>query len=166
MKIEHVRLDPASGHTLTIIVGAPALEQCKAGATLRCGAYRFVVESFIQHYAEASIITVSVLLSGRNAPVEGMLLHGVDEPLTDEEFAAALQHLLMVPRLLMGIDAAGVRSRLEATTLSIDRHSPLFQRVCLLAALTDSVSDTTDGLPALSSLAEIEHYKSEILKAC
>ncbi len=163
MKIDHARFDPVSGFTFVVASGIGVEQHFVDSSLLRCGAFRFRVECFVQSYPECAVPTVSALVSGVDPPQEGMVVHPADEPLTDEELAAAVQHLLMLPRLLRGIDASGVAERLASLGSS---PGPMAPHAALLHSFADLVEGTVAGLPPLASFAEAERYKLEILKAC
>ncbi len=163
MKIDHSRFDPTSGFTFVVASGLGVKEAFVPSSLLRCGAFRFRVEQFLQSYPECAVPTVSALVSGVDPPQEGMVVHPADEPLTDEELAAALQHLLMLPRLLRGIDVAGVSERLASLAAS---PNVMANHAALLQALADLVEGTIAGLPPLACFAEAERYKIDILRAC
>lgn len=113
MKIAHIDIDPTSGKHFALISGAGAPE-LQAGGVLRCGAYRFEVIERVRDYPEAPEPMLAVLLDcGQHPGQEGMVVHRHAEALTDEEFSAAVQHLLMLPRMLLGIDVDGVLARIN-----------------------------------------------------
>lgn len=166
MKIEHVRLDPETGSYFAILSGLGVVEACSGSAPgLRCGAYRFSVRQVVKQFPEASLPTIAVLLDFVDPPQEGMVFHRDDEPLTDEELAVAVQHLLMLSRLLKGIDAHGVAARVSRA-LGPQRPGELNFLLDTLQQFALCVAELTDDVPLNSIFEDLERYKSEILKAC
>lgn len=161
MRIDFARFDPDTGYTFIVASGTGVLEACHADAVLRCGAHRFVVQSVVSDYPEQPMPTVGLLVSSNDPPTEGMVFHPAHEPLTDEELAAAVQLLLMIPRMLKGIDSHGIARRLlEAKE---PHHSLLVTRLYTFA---EGIAKATDNCPPLDVFVELERYKAEILKAC
>lgn len=162
MKIAHVSIDPEFGNHIAIITGEGT--QALHGQTLlRCGAYRFMVTSRVRDYPEAATPTVAVRLDCMQHPAAAdMVVHLADEPLTDEEFAAAVQHLLMIPRMLLGIDANGVLKRLR----DVDGPSNMgIASACnTVEQLAKAVEAALYKLPRLEAATEAQRYASELTK--
>ncbi len=163
MKILHARLDPTASTSFHFVViqgvGAPDLG---TNSLLRCGAYRFRVVKRVEIF-DAPVPTASLLLESTDPPTEGMVVHLSTEPLTQEELAIAVQHLLMLPRLLKGIDATGVHLRLEGAAPMSPQATHL---AYILANFAKTIATATSESPFDASVAELERYKDDILRAC
>ncbi len=164
MKILHARLDPTASTSFHFVVvqgeGAASLD---TNTLLRCGAYRFRVVKPVEVFASAPVPTASLLLESADPPTEGMVVHLAAEPLTQEELTIAVQHLLMLPRLLKGIDATGVHLRLEAASPMSPQATHL---AYILANFSKVIASATEDSPLDAAVAELERYKDDILRAC
>lgn len=158
MKISHVSQDPQSSHYLVGLAGHYRAADYPVGSELRCAGYRFTIVESVASSEEH----LALLVSGDDPPQLGMVVHPAAEPLTDEELAAAVQHLLMVPRMLKALDALGVLRRLEQVpdteTSEVRFAAIIVQNMAL------QVSRLI--LPTDNGLQEAERYKAELLGAC
>lgn len=162
MKIAHSSLDPASGFYLVAVVGERLLEQCVVGAKLRCAGYRFSVEAVVADHSSAPVPSLALHVSCEDSPQTGMVVHPADAPLTDEELAAAVNHLLMIPRMLKAVDARGVFDRLSG--MSIEESIEVRFAAALVKNVALQISRMV--LPTDNGLQVSERYKAELLKAC
>lgn len=157
MKIENVRTDPETGHAVVIVTGVGA-DQLSGGDRLRCAAYRLRVIEKVRDYPEAAEPTAALLVTGGDSPKRGMVVHPIDEKLTAEELAIAVRHLLMVPRMLKGIDAALVLRRI------VDRSSTP-EGLATLQSIAKVVLEATDQLPRDADLDHADRYVDDLLHA-
>lgn len=163
MKIAHIDLDPVTGKHLALITGDGATE-LQQGAKLRCGAYRFEVLQRVREYPEAGEPLLAVQLDcGQHPGTEGMVVHLATEPLTDEEFAAAVQHLLMLPRLLLGIDVEGVIARINGSD-----GAPASQEVAGACNVVEMLARAAQAAllrtPSSAAAADAQRYASELTR--
>lgn len=157
MKISHCQQDVVTGHYLVGLAG-PILVDCPVGSVLRCAGYRFKVESRVTASSEHLVLMVS----GDDPPQVGMVVHLSSEPLTDEELTAAVQHLLMLPRMLKAIDAEGVLRRVAEIS---DKEAA---EVRFAAVIVQNMATQVNQLvlPTDAALQVAERYKAELIKAC
>ncbi len=162
MKIAHIDIDPVSGKHFALIGGTGATE-LQAGMVLRCGAYRFEVIQRVREYTESPEPMLAVLLDcGQHAGGEGMVVHKSTEPLTDEEFTTAVQHLLMVPRLLLGIDVEGVLDRIARA------DGPATQEVASACNTVELLARAAQAallrIPRSEAATEAQRYAGELTR--
>jgi hypothetical protein len=163
MKIDHVRIDPDTGHSVTIVTGIGAAE-IQEGAKLRCAAYRFEVIAKIREYPEAAAPTAAFLIKGDDAPKPGMVIHLEQEPLTDEELSAAIRHLLMIPRMLKAVDALKVGEALDRVPGDA-RAITWWQAALTLRTIAQSVVIAQQSMPADAELEHADRYLENLLRA-
>ena len=168
MNIAHIQQDPETAKHVAVIVGEGARELL-AGRILRCGAYRFLIVMVVREYPEAPAPTIAVMLDcGQHPGQEGMVVHLAVEPLTDEEFATAVQHLLMLPRMLLGIDVEGVLLRINKS----DGPASVSQQVASACNTVEMLAHAAEAallrLPRSGAATEAQRYASELtrLTAC
>lgn len=162
MKIAHIDIDPATGKHLALIAGSGATD-LQPGRALRCGAYRFEVLERVREYPEAPEPMIAVRLDcGQHPGQEGMVVHLHTEMLTDEEFAAAVQHLLMLPRMLLGIDVDGVLERINKC------DAPASKEVAGACNTVEQLARAAQAallrIPASMHAAEAQRYASELTR--
>ncbi len=169
MKIEHTAIDPDSGSTRTVISGAGATSLTE-GQVLRCAAYRFTVAIVERLYQEAGQEPIAVaLLSGTYRPVMGMQVFLVSEPLSQEELQSAIRHLLMLPRMLMSMDAAAVETALRGLCGSQSEHAlhlgaEMRMAIDALARVAELMSEATMRLPGAFPIEMASKHQEEIAK--
>ncbi len=162
MKIAHSSFDPRSGLYLIALVGVIPDSVLERGVALRCAGYRFSVSELVADHRTEPSPSVVLRVASEDAPTVGMVVHPADEPLTDEELAAALQHLLMIPRMLKAVDMRGVTNRMLHVPVT------LTEEVRLAAVLFHSLALQLDRLqlPSDEMVQNAERYKAELLRAC
>jgi hypothetical protein len=159
MKIEHFRTDPETGASLTIIEGLGA-DKLRQGDCLRGAGYRFLVDRVVQTFPEAARPTTVVLLSGFDRPRLGLVVHLEEEPLTAEELQAAVRHLLMVPRMIKGID---YRKADEAIGGSVEAGTSDAART--VRSIARALQRMAPDLPSDAELEHADRYVETLLRA-
>lgn len=169
MRVDSVRFNEETGRFRAVLVGPDVAREGLSRATLlRCGAYRWKLCEPLQFYeaTDRSPPALAADLEGPNEPQLGMVTYPLERPLLNEEVASHLQHLLMVPRLLMGIDSLGFGERiakLRAQGIALDPD--VAKSLEALEDLALEVTRLTDKLPALNHFTEADRIKPELLRA-
>ncbi len=165
MLIAHTSIDPDSGSNRAVISGV-GIEALTPGQTLRCAAYRFQIVEVQRLFSDPGTVpTAVVLLAGLHRPINGMQVHLVSRPLTVEEVEQAVRHLVMVPRLLLGLDAATISQTLAHLITTEERlqdDSPLAVAARALEKVARATAEATLALPAQVELDEIGRVTAEL----
>jgi hypothetical protein len=157
MNIEHVSLDIESGGYLVAITGTQSIT-LEPGSRLRCAAYRFVVVEVKDKFPDTTVCTA--LLAGPHRPTLGMCVHFANDPLTVEEVQAAIRHLLMLPRMLLGIDCETLAQELEALKST---DPVMIESVHTLWQVARAGVEATKLLPQSFKLTELERRQAEVV---
>lgn len=164
LKIVHADFDPSSSTYVVAFTGERLVEQVFHGAQLRCAGYRFAVDEVVASHLDQPIPSIVARLLGDESPQLGMVVHPANAPLTDEEMAAAVRHLLMIPRMLKAVDALGALRRLAK---SADIGNPEVRIAAIqLENVALQVSRILNALPTDRAMQQAERFASEVLQAC
>ncbi len=166
MQIAHVAIDPQSGSNRVVLTGA-GIASVRVGQILRCAAYRFNVVEVEKLYddpgQEPSLV---VLLAGSHRPLLGMQVHQSSEPLSVQETETAIRHLLMLPRLLLGMDSRAIRNRLDRLTSTeevLQGDSPVAVAARALLQAARAAAEATISLPEQHRLEEALQHQPELV---